>query len=128
MRRFLALFADRTARLRGLLFALSGVAAYYFGYRAFSSVTAGHLIINWGYYYLLLVFSLFVYFAWRLADSRRDVWRGWLRRPGAAGLAILGGTLFAVWADSFKHKILYDEYVIQGTAYEMHATKQVSTI
>src|SRR6202040_3065544 len=34
----------------------------------------------------------------------------------------------AVWSDSFKHKILFDEFVIQGTAYYMHITKQVSTI
>ena len=128
MRRFLGLFEDRGLRLRGLLFALSGLVAYYVGYKAFSSVTAGHLIINWGYYYLLLVFSMFLYFSWRLASSREAVWKGWLRRPGMAGFAIAAGTGFAVWADSFKHKILYDEYVIQGTAYEMHATKQVSTI
>ncbi|HEY5229010.1 MAG TPA: glycosyltransferase family 39 protein, partial [Opitutaceae bacterium] len=128
MRRFLGLFGDRQAAVRGLLFALSGLSAYYFGYRAFSSVTAGHLIINWGYYYLLLVFSMFVYFAWKLANARREVWRGWLRRPGWPGASILGGTAFAVWADTFKHKILFDEFVIQGTAYEMHATKHVSTL
>ncbi len=54
--------------------------------------------------------------------------RGWARRPGAAGAAIAAGTAFAVWSDSFKHKILFDEFVIQGTAYYMHITKQVSTI
>ena len=44
------------------------------------------------------------------------------------GAVIAAGTLFGVWSDSFRHKILYDEFVIQGTAYVMHATKQVSTV
>jgi len=113
---------------RILLFALCGVLALWAGYFAIPTIPAGHLIINWGYYYILGVFSLFVFCAWGFARSRQDVWKGWIRRPGAAGVAIASGLLFAVWSDPFKHKILFDEFVIQGTAYEMHATKQVSTI
>ena len=113
---------------RLILFALCGAAALEIGYFAIPTIPAGHLIINWGYYYILGVFSLFVLFAFRLARSRREVWRGWIRRPGIAGAVIASGLVFALWSDSFKHKILFDEFVIQGTAYEMHATKQVSTI
>jgi len=113
---------------RILLFVLCGVLALGTGYFAVPTVAAGHLIINWGYYYILGVFSLFVFYASRLARSRSEVWKAWIRRPGMAGIAIASGVLFAVWSDSFKHKILFDEYVIQGTAYEMHVTKQVSTI
>jgi hypothetical protein len=113
---------------RLLLFALCGVAALEIGYFAIPTIPAGHLIINFGYYYILGVFSLFVLFACRVARPRRDIWRAWVRRPGIAGAAIASGLVFAVWSDSFKHKILFDEFVIQGTAYEMHATKQVSTI
>jgi Dolichyl-phosphate-mannose-protein mannosyltransferase len=128
MSRLRALFqAEGTGRRLGL-FAASGLVAVYLGYLAFDSVAAGRLIISWGYYYILGVFCCFVYYARRLALAREEVWRGWLRRPGLAGLAIAAGTGFAVWTDSFKHKILYDEFVIQGTAYNMHATKQVSTI
>jgi hypothetical protein len=128
MRRLAGLFRSGPASRRGILFALCGALAFVLGYYSVTSITAGHLIIAWGYYYILGVFSLFVFYAWRLARSRSGVWRGWLRRPGIAGLAIAGGALFAVWSDSFRHKILYDEFVIQGTAYEMHVTKQVSTI
>ncbi len=128
MRRLLGLFQGRTASRRGLLLVLSGLLALWVGYKAVSTVTASHLIIGWGYYYILTVFSMFTYYAWRLARSRARVWKEWLRRPGLAGAAIAAGTLFAVWSDSFRHKILYDEFVIQGTAYEMHETKHVSTI
>ena len=113
---------------RILLFALCGALALEIGYVAIPTVPAGHLIINWGYYYILGVFSLFAFYAWKLARSRPDVWKGWIRRPGIAGIAIGSGVLFSVWSDPFRHKILFDEFVIQGTAYEMHATKQVSTI
>jgi hypothetical protein len=111
-----------------MLFALCAVLAAYLGYFAIPTIQAGHLIINFGYYYILGVFSLFVYYAVRFARSRSAVWKGWLARPGLAGMAIIGGTLFGVWSDSFHHKILYDEFVIQGTAFVMHSTKQVSTI
>ncbi|HEY1763708.1 MAG TPA: glycosyltransferase family 39 protein [Opitutaceae bacterium] len=113
---------------RILLFSASGAAAVYVGYRAVPTIAAGHLIIAWGYFYMLAVFSLFVGFALRVARTRREVWTGWLRRPGAGGLAIGLGFLFALWGDTFRHKILFDEFVIQGTAYEMHLTKLVSTI
>ncbi len=115
--------------MRRLLFlALCGALALLIGYFAVPTIAAGHLIIAWGYYYMLAVFSLFVWFAWKLAQAKREVWVGWLRRPGKAGLAIALGLLFAVWGDTFRHKILFDEFVIQGTAYELHVTKQVSTI
>ena len=113
---------------RILLLALSGVLALWAGYFAIPTIPAGHMIINGGYYYILGVFSLFAFYALRFARSRREVWTGWIRGPGAAGIAIGCGLLFAVWSDPFKHKILFDEFVIQGTSYEMHATKQVSTI
>jgi hypothetical protein len=128
VRRFISLVARPADPRRLLLFALCGAAAVYVGYFAVPTLPAGHMIILGGYYYLLGVFSLFVFYALRLARSRSGVIRGWVRRPGAAGIAIACGVLFAVWSDSFKHKVLFDEYVIQGTAYTMHATKQVSTI
>ena len=128
MRRLAELFRGADASTRGLLLALSGAVAIYVGYVAIPPIPAGHLIISWGYYYILGVFSAFLFYARRLLVSRAAVWRQWLRRPGAAGLAIAGGALFAVWSDTFQHKILYDEFVIQGTAYEMHLTKLVSTI
>jgi len=123
-----AYLRDRDAKRRGILFALSGTSALFFGFFAVAPIPAGHLIIAWGYYYILGVFALFVFYAWRLAQARREVWREWVRRPGAAGALIGAGTAFAVWSDTFRHKILYDEFVIQGTAFYMHATKQVSTV
>jgi hypothetical protein len=128
MKRLPGLFRGADASTRGLLFALSGAVALYIGYFGIRPIPAGHLIIAWGYYYILGVFALFLLYAHRLALARPGVWREWLRSPGIPGAAIGLGTAFAVWSDKFQHKILYDEFVIQGTAYEMHRTKLVSTI
>ena len=128
MRRVAALFAGARERQAGLLLAASGALAIFIGYRAVPTIPAGHLIIAWGYYYILSVFCLFLFFAWRVASQRRGLLLGWLRRPGSGGAAIAAGTALAVWSDHFAHKVLLDEYVIQATALEMHLTKLVSAI
>jgi hypothetical protein len=128
VRRFIALITGAPDPRRLLLFALCGAVALYVGYFAVPAIPAGHMIILFGYYYILGVFSLFVYFAIRMGRSKSGVLMSWARRPGIGGLAIASGLVFAVWSDSFRHKVLYDEFVIQGTAYTMHATKQVSTV
>jgi len=124
---FAALVRKTPERGRLALFALFGALAVVVGFRAVDPRLASRLITGWGYYYILGVFAWFVYYAWKVARERRAVWTGWLRRPGRAGLLIAAAAAFAIWSDPFKHKILYDEYVIQGTAYAMHATKEVST-
>jgi Dolichyl-phosphate-mannose-protein mannosyltransferase len=128
VRRLATIILGSPLRTRVALFGLAGILAAALGFVLVKPLPAGHLIITWGYYYILAVFAAFVAFAVRVARSRRDAWVGWLRRPGWAGAAVAGGLAFAAWAEPFQHKILFDEFVIQGTAYELHAVKQVSTI
>ncbi|MSU47637.1 MAG: hypothetical protein EXS37_00815 [Opitutus sp.] len=123
--RLLELFRSASDRPRLLAFAASAVAAVAIGFRVVPPPVAEKLIAAGGYYYILFVFAAFVAFGWRVAAPRRAVWQAWLRRPGWAGLALLAAVGFAVWADEFKHKILFDEYVLQGTAWHMHATKEI---
>jgi len=111
-----------------LLFGLCSTLALFLGFFAISPRLAETLISAWGYYYILGVFGAFACFAWRVAGPRRAVWLGWLRRPGWAGLALAAASAFALWCDPFKHKILFDEYVLQGTAWHMHATKEIGTV
>ena len=115
-------------RRRGVLFLLCAGLAIVTGFFAVSPFGAKSLITAWGYYYMLGVFALFTVYAWRVAAGRRAVWCGWLRRPGWAGVVVLLATAFALWSDPFKHKILFDEYVLQGTALHMHATKEIGTV
>lgn len=119
------LLAPSGSRRALLLFALSAAGAIFAAFVAVTPAQVERLIIKGGYFYILAVFAAWVIYAWRLAQARREVCLGWIKRPGATGLCLAGATLFAVWTDDFAHKVLFDEYVVQGTAWHMHLTKEV---
>jgi len=125
--RLVSLMFAPAARGRVLLFGLAAVAAIVVGFFAVSPQSAEKLIIAGGYYYILALFAGFVACAVRVAHARRESWRPWFRRPRGVALGLLLATGFAVWADMFTHKVLFDEYVLQGTAWHMHATKEIGT-
>ncbi len=125
--RLAALFRDSAARRAGLLLAASAVVAGVVGFVLVPPATAERLIVQGGYYYILGVFALAGWYAVRVAAPRREVWRPWLRRPGWTAVVVVAATAFAVWSDAFRHKVLFDEYVLQGTAWHLHATKEVGT-
>ena len=116
------------ARKRLLWFGLSGLVAVGLGFVAVSPQDGQLFITYGGYYYMLGLFGLFVAYAIRVAQPRREVWSGWLRRPGWPAGVIVAATAFALWSDPFLHKVLFDEYVLQATAFHMHATKEIGTV
>ena len=120
----------RTTPHRGRLgLALAaGVLAFLIGFVAFAPPALEAMIRAGGYYYIATVFTIFAVYASRVVTTRWEVWVSWWRRPGPAGLTILAASLFVLWADPFKHKVLFDEYVLQGTAFQMHATKEYGTL
>lgn len=128
MQPLLRLFRTAPEPRRLALFGLLAVLALVTGFFSISPLTAKRLITGWGYYYMLGLFAAFIFYGWRVLSPRREVWLGWLRRPGWAGSALVVATAFALWSDPFKHKVLFDEYVLQGTALHMHATKEIGTV
>ena len=124
--RFSCCFARRRTAA-GHFFSAGGVLAVAAGFVLVSPPVAEKLIVAGGYYYMLGVFAGFVFFAGRVVTARREVWTGWWRRPGWVALALVAATLFTVWSDVFRHKVLFDEYVLQGTAWHMHLTKEIGT-
>ena len=121
-----ALFPAADGR-RVVALLIAAAAAFVLGFVAIPPPVAEKLIINGGYYFMLGLFGAFVFYAWRVAAPQVPAWRQQLRASWPVVLALLGATLFAVWSDSFQHKILFDEYVLQGTAWHMHATKEIGT-
>jgi 4-amino-4-deoxy-L-arabinose transferase-like glycosyltransferase len=119
---------EPAAGKRLLLFALCGALALRVGFATFNPHQLKGLIMDLGYYYMLGLFGLFVYFALRVARADRAAWTDALRRPGWPGLVIAAATAFALWSDPFQHKVLFDEYVLQATAYHMHITKEIGTV
>src|SRR3954466_4050649 len=112
---------------RIVVFLIGAAAAFALGFVAISPAVAEKLIVSFGYYYILGVFAAFVFYAWRIAAPHANAWKQALPQWRVVGLALVAATLFAVWTDSFAHKILFDEYVLQGTAWHMHATKEIGT-
>jgi hypothetical protein len=119
------LLAPRPTRIALAGFAAAAVLAVWLGFVGVSPERAERLIVQGGYYYILTVFALTVWFGGRVVGARRLAWSAWWRAPGAVGLFLVAMTLFAVWSDGFAHKVLFDEYVLEGTAWHMHLTKEV---
>lgn len=128
IRSLLTLFRSAAERRRLQLFGLTATLAVVTAFVSVPARQGAALIREWGYYHILLLFVLFVAYGSRLAVARKEVWLSCLRRPEWPGAVILAATAFAVWGDPFKHKILFDEFVLQGTALQMHATKEIATV
>jgi hypothetical protein len=122
----LRLFQRSDIRLTGL--GLSAVAAVYLGFIGLEVEPAGMVVKRYGYFFLLTAFALWVVALWRL----------WSRRAGGenlsrkewlwAGLAIGLLSLVAINAEAFRSKILYDEFVLQSTAFNMHYFRDTATM
>jgi hypothetical protein len=123
----ISLLGAASIRRRVLGFAASGALACVVGFVVVAPPVAERLIMAGGYFYILGVFAALVYFAARVVRARRDVAIRWIQRPGWAGVMLLLAAGFTVWSDTFRHKVLFDEYVLQGTAWHMHATKEIGT-
>ena len=114
--------------LRLGLFGLCGVAALYFGFIAFDVATARMLLRQGGYYVILLTFLFWVGALWQVKREsgpqvpapRRELW--------IAGIFIALLAVMALFHETFRSKILYDEYVLQSTAYNMHFFRDGSAI
>lgn len=113
-------------RLAGL--GLTAVAAVYFGFIGLDVEPAGMVVKLYGYYFLLAAFALWVAALWRLwrrpAAGEPLARREWI----LAGLAIGLLSLVAINAESFRSKVLYDEFVLQSTAYNMHYFRDTATM
>jgi hypothetical protein len=128
IRPLFALLRTSPDRRRQTLFVLSAVLALVAGFLAIAPQQAEELIRAGGYYYMAGLFAGGVFFAARVLKERRSVWMNWMRSPGWSGVVLVCATAFAIWCDPFKHKILFDEFVLQGTAFYMHATKEIGSI
>ena len=116
------------ADVRLAAFGLAAVAAVYFGFIGLEVEVGGMIVKRFGYYFLFAAFVLWL-------GSLGQIWRD--RQPGnpptgrellLAGLAIGLLSLVAINAESFRSKILYDEFVLQSTAYNMHYFRDTATM
>lgn len=123
---FLKLLQRSDVRLAG--FGLSALAAVYFGFLGLDVEPAGMVVKRYGYYFLLVTFALWVTALWRLWQRRTAGENLSQRECLWAGLAIGLLSLVAITAETFRSKILYDEFVLQSTAYNMHYFRDTATM
>lgn len=117
------------AKARLLLFGLIAIASVAVGFLLVDAAHAQVLVKRWGYYGIGLTF------AWAAVagcSALPDITRGF--RGMAAGekarLWIVIGlcALIAALTVRFTYKVLYDEMVLQATAWNMHFSREASTV
>src|SRR5258708_993781 len=119
-------FPNISIRLRLLSLACSALLSVWLGFLAFTPFTASKLVTQFGYFAMLSTAMVFVIFILK-------VWR--LREPGEiepiglkSALVIAASWVFSLISEPFNYKILYDEFVLQATAMNMHFNREVSAV
>jgi len=110
------------------LFGLAAVAAVYFGFLGLDVETSGMLVKRFGYHVMLLTFALWVLMLWRLWNRRAPGAGVAPREMLSAGLIIGLFSAMAISAEPFRSKVLYDEFVLQSTAFNMHFFRDTATM
>lgn len=110
------------------LFGLTAVAAVYFGFIGLEVEAAGMLVKRFGYYVMLLTFVLWAAALWRLWRERSPEEAPGRRELLGAGAMIALFTAMAVAAEPFRSKVLFDEFVLQSTAFNMHFFRDTATM
>lgn len=110
------------------LFGVAAVAAVYFGFIGLDVETAGMLVKRYGYYVILVTFALWLAMLWRLWSQRAPGGGISPRELITAGAVIGLFSLLAINAEPFRSKVLFDEFVLQSTAFNMHYFRDTATM
>src|SRR5688500_1022079 len=96
-----------SADARSLMaFVLCAVVALPAGFSLVKPSMAERMIVHGGYYYILGVFALWIFYGCRLVAPYRARLIHLLLHPGRVGGFVIAATVFAIWGDTFAHKVL----------------------
>lgn len=119
----------RRADVKLALFGVAVIGSVYFGFIALDVGEANVFIRKSCYYFLLLTLALWLWSLWQIWRNRD--WDNSSVTAGEIGLLVIVIGLYSVIAltsDSFRSKILNDEFVLQSTAYNMHYFRDTATM
>lgn len=114
--------------MRLAAFGLAAVGAVYFGFIGLEVEAGGMIVKRFGYYFILAAFALWLGALWSLWRDRQPGKPPDRRELLLAGVVIGLLSLVAINAETFRSKILYDEFVLQSTAYNMHYFRDTATM
>lgn len=115
--------------VRLAMLGISAVGAVWVGFIGMDVRVAGQWIMRGGYHVLALTLVLWLAALWRL--WRQIPLGGWgVSRGEAAAVAGLIAVCcgVALSHETFRSKVLYDEFVLQSTAFNMHFFREVGTM
>lgn len=119
---------SRELPLRLVLFGVVAVAAVGLGFLAFSASETRAYMQRFGYYSISLTFAWAVVALIRI----RHVWcalpEAGGRERGQTAAVVAGCLVLAVTTAPTLYRVLYDEMVLQATAWQMHFFREVSTV
>ena len=113
---------------RLVLFGLTAVASVWLGFIGIGVDDANIFVKRFGYYFMLFAFALWITALWRLWKTRMASPAMSRREKAIAGTVIALLTIMALTAEPFRSKILFDEFVLQATAYNLHYFRDVATM
>lgn len=114
--------------VRLAVFGLVALAAVYLGFIGLSVASAEMLVKHYAYYVLLLTFALWCVALARLWSARLPGEAVSRRELLLAGTVIALFSVLAINAEPFRSKVLYDEFVLQSTAFNMHYFRDTATM
>lgn len=117
--------------LRLVVFGAAGVTAVAYGFLNHTAAEAGRLLQHYGYPVML---GTFLWWAWTVGRMLREKiaglsrGSGFMREHGVAVAIITGLTVVAWCTVPYSWKVLYDEMVLQATAFNVHFFREFGTI
>jgi hypothetical protein len=116
-------------RLRLMLFGLVAVASAGIGFLAFDVGHARWYVQHYGYYTISLTFA-WALVAWRriAVDVRQEIGRAGPCAWWQVATVIAVCLAIALLTVPTTYKVLYDEMVVQATAWNLHYFREISTV
>lgn len=115
--------------VRFMLFGLVTVLAVAFGFLFFSVNDARILVQKYGYYTMALTFAWAVVALVRVVPELAGSWPRLTRSECWAIIGSIAGlTAVVIITVPYTYKVLYDEFVLQSTAWGLHDARTVGTV
>ena len=119
----------RVVPVRLVLFGLVAVVAVAFGFLAHSVEEARIWVQRYGYYTIAFTFAWAVFAAVKAGPGWARITPRMSRRETFSLVATIASlTLVAAVTVPYTYKVLYDEFVLQATAWCMHEAREVGAI